>query len=89
MSAAIAISIDQLNERHVDVSEHAGNAFGIYPKTGWRTTSIILMIGHQAVAFMLFVRISSHELCWQFSSFIFSTCPKPYVTYTHFNYILM
>lgn len=32
-----------------------GNAFGIYPKTGWRTASIILMIGHQAVAFMLFI----------------------------------
>ena len=44
---------------------HAGNAFGIYPKTGWRTASIILMIGHQAVAFMLFVRISSLRLCWQ------------------------
>lgn len=32
-----------------------GNAFAVYPASGYRTTAIILMIGHQMVAFLLFI----------------------------------
>ena len=63
MQAASTDLLAFLLGRLVKFTDHAGNAFGIYPKTGWRTASIILMIGHQAVAFMLFVRISSLRLC--------------------------
>ena len=38
------------HSQRVEMANHhgcAGNAFGIYPKTGWRTASIILMIGSQ------------------------------------------
>ena len=37
-----------------EVSEF-GNAFAVYPPSGLRTTAIILMIGHQMVAFLLFI----------------------------------
>lgn len=32
-----------------------GNAFAVYPPSALRTTAIILMIGHQMVAFLLFI----------------------------------
>lgn len=32
-----------------------GNAFAVYPPSAYRTTAIILMIGHQMVAFLLFI----------------------------------
>ena len=37
-----------------DVAEF-GNAFAVYPPSALRTTAIILMIGHQMVAFLLFI----------------------------------
>lgn len=32
-----------------------GNAFAVYPASAYRTTAIILMIGHQMIAFSLFI----------------------------------